>query len=159
MSKHAAIIVSCACGLVIVGAVTVYFAAMQYVERLRDHDEDRAFRPIMSLGVTVYSNPVAFHRFCIYCLEFPPWCKLSDANTSELTSLNTLPEEYELDLVIRTPQVTDCSLPQLEAIRHLDLLDVTESGISDEGIARLKKSHPRATVCERESKAVNSPKP
>lgn len=159
MRKHTIAIVSALCIGTLVAAIGGFFGAMWYIERLRDKDAAPAFRPLVPLGVSVLSNPVAFHRYCIYYAEFPSGASLCDTNICKLVSLNELPEQNELNLVIRTPRVTDASLPHLKAIRKIDFLDVTESSISDAGIEELRKAFPNSTVVERRPKPANKPQP
>ena len=64
---------------------------------------------------------------------------LSDENVSILKSVIRLPPRNELDLTIRTPAVTDASIPVLETLESVDILMVDESGISDTGMQRLRE--------------------
>lgn len=157
-AKYAGMVVAICLG-VVVAPFAGLFGVVWYVERQRVRDAAPAFLPLAPLGVSILSNPIPFHRYCIYYVEFPAACGLCDTNTSDLVSLNELPRQNELDLVIRTPRVTDKSLPCLEAVRKIDLLDVTESAISDEGVARLRKAFPNASVVERKSKHDNGSRP
>ena len=129
--------------------IAAFFGAMRYIEHGRVQDADRAFKPLVPLGVHVLENPVAFERYCDYVATFPPESNLSDINATELVCLSKLPARNKLYLIIRTRNVTDASLPCLEMIRKLDSIDVTQTSISDEGIAELKKSYPEASIAER----------
>jgi hypothetical protein len=146
-----------------VGVVAIpiagFFGWMRHIERQRIRDSDAAFLPLVPLGVTVWSNPVAFDRYCVYVAEFSPGCNLRDANVAELVCLNELPDRNGLDLLIETPALTDSSVPYLKAIRKVDILDVTKSSISDAGILELRKAFPRAVVVERVAHRVSNAPP
>ena len=66
-----------------------------------------------------------------------------------LASLNPLSAEDHLDVVITSLGVTDRSLTTLLEINSFESLDVTETGISDEGITQLKRRFPTCYVLER----------
>ena len=131
--------------------VGVLYGSMYLKERQRVNDADPAFRPILHLRCRIVSQPVAFHRYCRYVIEFPQDCSLCDANIMELNSLNRLPNANTLDITIHTRTVTDASLPHLMALRTFDLLDVTDTCISDAGIERLRNAFPDAIVPTRSS--------
>ena len=114
-------------------------------EHLRIRDATPAFQPIEHLRCRILSQPVGT-RYCRYLVIFPAESALSDANMSELESLNLLPPKNTLDVVIETPAVSDESLAQLTSIHTFDLLDVTKSSISDEGIESLRRTMPHAQV-------------
>jgi hypothetical protein len=135
-------------GLVAIGGIAP-FVIGRYVEHRRSCDADPAFLPLLPLGVSVLSNPCGFNRYCNYVVEFSPKSTLSDANAHKLRCLVQLPDEYRLDMFIRTMAVTDSSLPYLKAIRNLDGLDVTETSISDQGIDELRLALPRAEIARR----------
>jgi hypothetical protein len=46
--------------------------------------------------------------------------------------------------------VTDTSIPLLQTLDAVDLLDVTDSGISDEGVEILRKALAERLMCMRE---------
>ncbi len=140
----------------IAAAIAAFFATGEYVAHLRFRDADPAFSPLLPLRVGILSNPCGLNRYCNFIVEFPPDTKLSDENTAELVCLGKLPDQYRLDLFIRTQAVTDSSLPQLKTIRRLDGLDVTESGISDAGIAELHRAFPTAYVMQRKDRPANA---
>jgi hypothetical protein len=133
----------------IAAAIAAFLATGEYVAHLRFQDADPALSPLLPLRVEILSNPCGFNRYCNFIVEFPPDTKLSDENTAELVCLGKLPDQYRLDLFIRTQAVTDLSLPQLKKIRRLDGLDVTESAISNAGIAELRGAFPKASVIDR----------
>src|SRR5688500_2496412 len=118
---------------------------MYQIEQQRFNHADPAFRPLLSLNCHIWSQPVAFHRYCRYVLEFPPESGLSDDNVIQLQFLNHLPRENQLEVIILT-RLTDRSLPRLKAINTLDLLDVTRTEISDDGINALKAAFPDVNV-------------
>src|SRR5437764_3477465 len=112
---------------------------MHLIEHQRIADAEMAFAPILQLRPVILSQPLPFHRHCRYVVDFPAESKLSDENISVLKSLNRLPRRNELDLTIRTPYVTDASIPVLESLESVDLLSVDESAISDAGEDRLRE--------------------
>jgi hypothetical protein len=136
---------------VIAAPVGTFYSCMHLKERQRINDADPAFRPLLHLRCQVWSQPIAFHRYCRYVVEFPPDCDLSDATVAELRSLNRLPAENTLDVTIHTRTITDEALPHLKAIDTFDLLDVTGTSISDAGIQQLRKTRPDAIVPTRNS--------
>jgi hypothetical protein len=129
----------------IVASTGTYFGCMHLAERQRINDADPAFRPLLHLRCEILSQPVG-SRYCRYLLEFPPECELSDANVEELVSLNRLPKENTLDVIIASRAVTDASLPHLMSIDTFDLLDVTNTSISDTGINELRRCFPDALI-------------
>jgi hypothetical protein len=116
----------------------IFFGSVAVIERQRVADAEPAFAPIEHLRPHIFSQPVAFYRSCRYVVDFPPDSDLSDENVAILTSLNRLPSANILDVTIRTRAITDASIPVLETLETADLLDVTESGISDTGIESLR---------------------
>jgi len=148
MSKRVITIV----GLVVlvpILAVAAFSGTMHYIERQRIADAILAFRPIERPGVLILSQPIAFHRYCRYVLEFGHDADISDDNIDELTSLNSLPPQNTLDVVIKSPDVTDKSLPVLLSLATVDVLDVTATSISDAGISQLREGSSKCIVPER----------
>ena len=129
-----------------------FYGGMHLIEWQRVRDAESAFRPILHLGCHISSQPIAFHRYCRYIVKFPPESRLTDANAAQLRSLNRLPSENTLDVVIQSPQVTDQSLSHLKTMHpfgRFDALDVTQSAISDAGINELRKTFPTAIIVTR----------
>jgi hypothetical protein len=141
--------------IVILVPIAGFFGAIWYVERQRVQDADPALKPLAPLGVYVLENPIAFNRYCCYIATFPPEANLSDTNVTELACLNKLPHRNRLDLSIQTRNVTDASLPYLKMINKLDSIDVTQTSISDKGIAELKIAFPKSYILERKPKTIN----
>jgi len=150
MRRFAVVMLVAVVVLVVVGSA-VFHGALVFIQRRRDADAAAAFAPIEHLGVCVLSQPIAFHRYCRYAVEFPEASRLSDDNVSELSCLNALPSENTLDLVIATRGLTDRSLPVLKSFETLDLLDVTRTSISDGGIEELRQAFPDCIVPERKT--------
>lgn len=121
----------------------------QQIERQRIQDASPAFDPLLKLHAGMFSNPVPFARYVHYYLEFEDSSELSDENISILESLNQLPDQNELGVWINTRKVTDASLPALLKVRTFDILDVTDSAISNEGIEKLARGLPEANVVRR----------
>jgi len=117
-----------------------FYGLMHYVDHQRYMDADPAFRPILELQPVILSQPIAFCRHCRYVVDFSAESKLSDENISLLESLNRLPSRNVLDVTIRTPNVTDASIPVLENLDSIDMLAVDESAISDAGEQRLRET-------------------
>ena len=138
--------------LLLVVGPAVFYGTLGFIERRRVADAEAAFAPIEHLGMRVLSQPIAFHRYCHYVVEFTENSRLSDDNVSERSSLKALPPQNDLDLRIATPNLTDRSLPALESIETLDGLDVTRTSISDRGIEELRRSLPHCLVVERKSR-------
>jgi hypothetical protein len=133
--------------LVAMPIVSIYGLAF-WNDHLRVRDAEPAFRPIESLGCHILSQPYG-SRYCRYLVTFPPETLLSDSNAATLSSLNKLPKGNTLDVEIPSDRVTDASIPHVAAIETVDTLDVTESGISNDGIEQLKKRMPATYVLER----------
>lgn len=134
--------------------VAAFFGLVDHVERQRVADAARAFTPLEGRGVVILSQPIALERYCRYVIEFSEPSGLADDNIARLTSLNSLPSRNTLDVVIRTPRVTDQGLPVLLSIETFDLLDVTETSISDGGIIQLRKRFPKCIIPERKLSTV-----
>lgn len=132
------------------------FATMAYAETLRVRDARPAFEPIEVLQPHIFSQPFG-GRHCRYVVEFTAESRLSDANIATLASLNRLPHANTLDLFIDTPAVTDASIPTLASLTAVDLLDVTRSGMSDDGIAELQRRLPGVQVNRRQATAPAVP--
>lgn len=122
----------------IASPIVAFYGCVSLNEHLRVRDAESAFRPVEHLGCEIWSQPYG-SRYCRYLVEFHAGSSLNDNNIEKLASLNALPESNQLDVVIATEDVTDASISALANIETIDLLDVTRSGISDEGIERLKK--------------------
>jgi hypothetical protein len=159
MRKRSKVIVVVVVAAATAAPIAAFFGAMWYIDRQRVQDAEAAFGPLLSLEPLILSQPIAFHRFCHYIVEFPANGKLSDERVPELRCLNNLPAgEWptgnSLDLVIKSPGVTDRSIVHLKSIQTLTALDITGSSISDAGIAELRSALPNVTVIQR--KAVSS---
>ena len=140
-----------------VAAAALAFAAFVgrfwYQDVLRVRDARPAFEPIeQALSPQIWSNPTG-SRHCRYVVEFPPESRLTDHNVAVLASLNRLPAENTLDVVIRTPAVTDAAIPILASITTFDQLEVTHSGLTNDGIAQLRKLLPRTEINPRRLEA------
>jgi hypothetical protein len=131
-------------------AATAIFGAKLFVERQRFQDADPAFRPLAHLNARILCNPIAFHRYCYFLVDFGPDSALCDANAGDLASLNKLPAKYELRVTIRTHRISDQALPTLLEIDTFDLLDVTETTISNSGIEQLRARFPQAIILKRD---------
>ncbi|NLY02747.1 MAG: hypothetical protein GXY83_42380 [Rhodopirellula sp.] len=120
-----------------------------YQDALRIQDAAPAFDPLEQIKPILLSQPFG-SRYCRYVVDFPPESLLNDDNVDLLRSLNLLPEQNTLDVTIRTERITDASLSVLASLGSIDLLDVTETAITDEGIAQLQSVMPSAIVPTRE---------
>jgi len=149
MRTRTLVIAALTLAVLIAVAVGAFYGCLRLRERQRINDADHAFRPILHLRCQILSQPIAFHRHCHYVVEFPPDSPLSDANIAELRSLNQLPSRNTLDVTIHTPELTDESLPHLKAIHTFDLLDVTDTSISDNGITELRRTFPDVIIATR----------
>jgi hypothetical protein len=129
--------------------VAAFFGAEYWVERLRVRDATLAFEPLSPLNPEILSQPIACQRYRRYIVEFSAAGRLNDENVSTLESMNELPTENSLDVVISTPEVTDASLPVLLSLRTVDILDVKRTRISDAGIEELRKGLTETTVLRR----------
>lgn len=136
------ILVSCLISVVI-GAIILSIAITNH---LRTTDAEKAFRPIQHLGCTVYSLPAPLHRYCFYAVEFPPESRLSDANVTELASLNKLPAQNQLHVVIRTSAITDYAVPYLKEITNIDELYFEGAAVSNDGIEELRRTLPHTVI-------------
>lgn len=139
-----------AAALATLAAAALAFAAFVgtfwYQEVLRVRDARPAFEPIeQALSPAIWSNPCG-SRYCRYVVEFPPESRLTDDNVAVLASLNRLPAQNTLDVVIRTPAVTDAAIPILASITTFDQLEVTHSGLTNDGLARLRTLLPKTEV-------------
>lgn len=140
------------CLVLLAGSIGFVYFHIKRVERQRISDAEAAFLPVERLGCLILSNPVAFERYCNYIVEFPTSSRLTDSNADTLLSLNRLPSANRLEVIIRTPKVTDKSLSVLKSITVFDALDVRESSISDDGIQELRRAFPNVYVLKRDRK-------
>lgn len=130
--------------LPLVGWLAVYGYVLRQ-EQLRIADAQPVFDPVLPLRAELLSNPCA-SRFCCYWLRFPSDSFLNDDNVAQLESLNKLAAENELSLVVETRAVTDKSLRVLMSLRTVDYLDLTKSGVSDDGLEQLSAGLPDTVV-------------
>src|SRR6478672_911083 len=98
---------------IVVGPPAAFFGSMQWIAHQRVADAEAAFAPLLQLRPVILSQPFPFFRNCRYVVDFPAASMLSDENVSILKSVIRLPPRNELDLTIRTPAVTDASIPVL----------------------------------------------
>ncbi len=156
MRKRSIAIVVVAVAVATAAPIAAFFGSMWYIDRQRVQDAEAAFGPLLSLEPLILSQPIAFRRCCHYIVEFPANCKLSDARVAELRCLNNLPAGNSLDLVIKSPRVTDRSIVHLKSLQTLTVLDVTGSSITDAGIAELQSALPNVTVIQRKAESANN---
>ena len=123
-----------------------------YQDALRIQDAAPAFDPLEQLNPVLLSQPVFGSRYCRYVLDFPADSLLTDDNAGLLKSLNLLPQENTLDVTVRTERITDASVRIFASLRSVDLLDVTETAITEDGIAQLQGLMPSAMVSARPPK-------
>lgn len=135
--------------LPLVGWLAVYGHAWRQ-NQLRIADAQPAFDPVLPLRAELLSNPCGT-RFCCYWLRFPGDSHLSDDNVAQIESLNKLPAENELSLIVETLAITDESLRVLMSLRTVDFLDLTKSGVSDDGLERLSAGLPDTVVAHRQT--------
>ncbi len=160
MRKSSIAIIVVVLFVVTAAPIAAFFGSMWYIDRQRVQDAEAAFGPLLSLEPLILSQPIAFHRCCHYIVEFPANCKLSDARVAELWCLNNLPAGKwpagnDLDLVIKSPRVTDRSIVHLKSIQTLAALDVTGSSITDAGIEELQSALPNVYVIRRKAESAN----
>jgi hypothetical protein len=134
-------------GLVVAAAISP-FVWCSIQERRRVADAQEVFPRIEPLGCQILSNPCG-GRYCSYIVEFPPETRLSDDNAAGLKTLNDLPVENDLSVIVNTSAITDNALPHLKALATLDTLDVTRTRITEEGIEALAQALPGCTVLRR----------
>ncbi|MHB1035038.1 MAG: hypothetical protein ACYC35_10185 [Pirellulales bacterium] len=143
------VLVASALVVVPVLALSGFYAYAWYQDSLRIADAAPAFEPLEPLKPVLLSQPFG-SRYCRYLLDFPPDSPLTDDNVAVLQSLNLLPQQNTLDVTVRTKRVTDASVRALASLRSVDLLDVTETAITDDGIARLQVQMPGVSVLKRD---------
>jgi hypothetical protein len=139
MARRATVLLISALAAVLILPPTAFFGAAKYIEHQRVADAEKAFAPLLQLRPVILSQPFPFWRHCRYVVDFPAESRLADENVSMLKSLNRLPPRNTLDVTIRTPNVTDASIPVLESLGSIDLLSVDESAISEAGEERLRE--------------------
>ena len=164
MRKRSIAIIAVVLLVLTAAPIAAFFGSMWYIERQRVQDAEAAFDPLLPLEPIILSQPIPFRRCCHYIVEFPSNSKLSDGRMTELSCLNNLPagkwpDGNDLDLVIKSPDVTDRSIVHLMSIHTLATLDVTGSSITDAGIAELRSALPCVTVIQRKAKPANNPQP
>ncbi len=148
MAKRTVFLIGMGALLLIATPFALIYGRIYVNEHLRVRDAEPAFRPIEKLGCEILSQPYG-GRYCRYLVTFPPGSALTDSNVTTLNSLNHLPKANTLDIVIETDKLTDDSINQRAALETIDLLDVTASAISDDGIAQLKERMPDTHVNSR----------
>ncbi|WP_164102521.1 hypothetical protein [Candidatus Laterigemmans baculatus] len=117
--------------------------AIPFFVATREHDRyvDTVFMPFAELRADFLSN-----GFGVYILEFRPHSDLSDDNVDQLLLLNDLPRKYDLTVLIETEMVTDASVDTLAQLSCVDSLFVDKSGMTPEGVGKLKSLLPTNTV-------------
>jgi hypothetical protein len=118
-------------------AITPFLVAMKE----RGDVQDRVFMPFAELQADFLHN-----GFGVFILEFHDHSLLSDENVERLLLLNEMPPKYELTLMLETQNVTDESIDTLAMLKTVDSLFVDKSGMTVEGVARLKLLLPANTV-------------
>ncbi len=103
--------------------------------------QDRVFVPFEELHADFLHN-----GFGVFILEFPDRSLLSDDNVERLLLLNDMPPKYELTVILETQRITDKSVDTLGKLKSVDSLFVDKSGLTDEGVARLRRLLPSNTV-------------
>ncbi|KAA1257326.1 hypothetical protein LF1_54750 [Rubripirellula obstinata] len=117
----------------------LYVALAPFAQR--DADARAAFGPIASLQPEILDN-----AFGVYIVRFTPDSFLTDRNVSQLLSLNRIPNDSDLTLMIETQSVTDESVTVIRQLTSVDRLHLNRTSISADGIALLVSSLPDCTL-------------
>ena len=107
----------------------------------RGEVQDRVFMPFKELQAEFLHN-----GFGVFILEFHDHSLLSDNNVERLLLLNEMPPKYELTVMLETQNVTDGSIDTLAKLKTVDSLFIDKSGMTNEGVAKLKLLLPENTV-------------
>lgn len=125
------------CSLCIVVALACASAALFHLT----HDRKLAYIKA-SGGAVVFLESLGSHCNVEWCTG-----RVTDEDLEYLSQLRYL---VMLD-VSGNPQITDGGLKRIAAIRaqELILLDVTDTGVSEEGVLEFMRENPRCDVCWR----------
>ena len=125
-----------------------YFVLMAPFAK-RDADAKIAFTPLIQLKPLILDN-----AFGVYHVEFWPDSKLTDENVSRILSLNQLPAEYDLTLWLKTPAVTDASIPVLAQLTTTDAIVIDGAGLTPAGLKRLSAANPKLGLFSPDGKRI-----
>ncbi len=132
-------------------AVIAYLAILDVTFTIgvakRDAESKHAFEPLRHLQPIVLDN-----KFGTYHVEFDSHSRLTDDNVVELLTLNRLPAEYDLTLWLKTPAITDASIPVLSQLLTTDTIVIDGARLTEQGIARLSSANPRLLICSADGK-------
>lgn len=118
----------------------------------RDADARIAFAPLEHLRTEILHN-----GFGVFHVEFGPDSKLTDDNAVELLSLNRLPAEYDLNLWLMTPAITDAAVPVLAQLTTTDTIVIAGAGLTKDGIERLAAANPNTVSRSADGKRLVQP--
>ncbi len=134
----------------VLGAGYTYLAMTLGPFAKRDADAKIAFEPLLELRPTIYDN-----AFGVYVVEFGDASALSDSTAHKLLSLNKLPAEYDLTLVLKTGALSDKSIPTLSRLKTTDTIVLDGTALTESGIAALFQSLPDGTLSHRDGLDTN----
>ncbi len=138
-------------GLAVMAYLAILVVSFEIGVAKRDADSKHAFELLSHLQPIVLDN-----KFGVYHIEFDSHSTLTDDNIVELLTLNRLPAEYDLTLWLRTPDITDASIPVLSQLLTTDTIVVDGARLTEQGIARLSSANPRLLICSADGKDLAS---
>ena len=136
-------------GLAVLAYLAIVIVPFAIGVAKRDADSKLAFEPLGHLRPIVLDN-----GFGVYHVEFDSYSTLADDNVHEVLTLNRLPAEYDLTLWLKTPAITDASIPVLSQLLTTDTIVLDGAGLTVEGIARLSSANPRLLICSADGKRL-----
>jgi hypothetical protein len=139
------------CGGIVI-CISIAFAPFYLQNRENERWLNKVFVPfkVKDLHADCLHN-----GFGVFVLEFYPYSDLNDSNCDRLLLLNELPERYDLTVEIKTEHITDGSIVTLARLSRVDYLVVDDSGMTPEGIAKLKSLLPQGIVVHNPGKGTN----
>lgn len=103
----------------------------------READAKIAFSPLFHLDPEILTS-----GFGVFHVKFHADSKLTDENVSELLALNRLPAKYELTLWLRTPAISDASVPVLSKLTTTDAIIFERTNLTEKGMKQLTLANP-----------------
>lgn len=104
----------------------------------READAKIAFSPLFHLDPEILTN-----GFGVFHVKFHADSKLTDDNASELLALNRLPAKYDLTLWLKTPAISDASIPVLSKLTTTDAIVFERTNLTDKGLNQLTLANPK----------------
>ena len=126
------------------------------LNHMKQHDANAqlAFEPIAPLQPQILDN-----AFGVYVVIFNKDSLLNDTNVANVLSLNRIPRECDLTIIVATPAITDSAIPILANLTTTDTLVVEKSGLTESGVNELSAMLPKGILRKRNSRMSDNSAP